>query len=73
MSNDELVADRVDRITDASEAIRAILEERTFLMDDGITRGRIHTGWTGPIAWILAEAAVDALSASGTSETNVGQ
>lgn len=53
--------ERVDRITDASEAIRAVLESRTVLMQDGITQGRIHPGWVGPIAWELAEAAVDAL------------
>lgn len=54
---------RTDRITDASEAIRAVLEDRTILMQDGITQSRIHPGWVGPIAWELAEAAVDAIDA----------
>jgi hypothetical protein len=55
--------DRVDRITDASEGIRAVLETRTVLLHDGITHGRTHPGWVGPISWELAEAAVDALDA----------
>lgn len=52
---------RADHIADTAEAIRTALESRTVLLRDGITQGRIHPAWIGPIAWELAEAAVDAL------------
>jgi hypothetical protein len=54
--------DRADKIERVSEALRAHLEQRPIVTEDSIKMARIAAGWVGPIAWELAEVAVDALA-----------
>lgn len=49
---------KIERMTAAFKAIESVLRQHKLLLANS---GTLHPGWTGPVAWELANAAVNAI------------